>query len=68
MKNCLNCAWYCHADGKCYGTPFLLSGMEVGATPTVPAEEGCCRQWAFDGLEEWEREDTLVTMEAELCQ
>ena len=62
-KNCMNCAWFCHADGKCYGTPFLLSGLEVGATLTVPAEDGCCRQWAFDGLEEWEREDTLVTME-----
>lgn len=62
-KNCMNCAWYCHADEKCYGTPFLLSGLEVGATLTVPAEDGCCRQWAFDGLEDWEREDTLVTME-----
>lgn len=64
-KNCMNCAWFCHADGKCYGTPFLMSGLEVGATLTVPAEQGCCRSWAFDGLEDWEREpeETLVTME-----
>ena len=65
-KNCNNCAWFCHADGKCYGTPFILDGMEIGANLTVSPEDGCCRDWAFDGLEEWERDqtDTLVTMEA----
>jgi len=63
-KSCLTCAWFCHADGKCYGNPFMAIGVEVGAELTVPAEEGSCRDWASDGLEDWEREDTLVTMEA----
>ena len=68
MKTCENCAWYCHADGKCYGNPFLMSGMEIGAALTVPADQGACCDWAFDGLEDWEREDckleeTLMTME-----
>ena len=72
-KSCINCAWFCHADGKCYGNPFMWSGMEVGATLTVPAEEGCCRDWRSDGLGDEERaslypEYTLVTMEAVICQ
>ena len=67
-KSCINCAWFCHADGKCYGTPFLLEGMEVGAVLTTDPADGCCRDWAFDGLEDWERSDALVTMECELCQ
>lgn len=59
-KNCMNCAWYCHADGKCYGNSALLRGLEIGKLANVVSG---CRAWAFDGLEEWEREDTLVTME-----
>lgn len=68
-KSCINCAWFCHADRKCYGTPFMLEGLEVGAVLTEAPEEGCCRDWAFDGLEDWEREpaDALVTMEYESC-
>ena len=64
-KNCTNCAWFCHADGKCYGTEFILDGMEIGAVLTEAPEEGCCRDWAFDGLKDEEREelDALVTME-----
>ena len=63
-KNCMNCAWYCHADGKCYGTPF-----GVGAEITVPTWEGSCGDWVNDGLGDEERaslypEYTLVTMEA----
>ena len=61
-KSCINCAWFCHSDGKCYGTPFMLEGLEVGAVLTEAPEEGCCRDWAF------EQTDALVTMEAELCQ
>ena len=64
-KSCINCAWFCHADGKCYGTPFLLEGLEVGAELTVPASEGSCGDWASDGLSDQEREQyALVTMEA----
>ena len=62
-KNCNNCAWFCHADGRCYG----LATQPYGAPFTVGIEikrEGC-DMWTFDGLEDWEREqtDTLVTME-----
>ena len=58
-KNCINCAWFCHADGKCYGVEGVPQGY-----PTVP--NGCeCSTWTFDGLKDEEREelDALVTME-----
>ena len=59
-KSCINCAWFCHTDGKCYGTPF-----GIGAEITETASEGSCADWVFDGLQDWEREpaDALVTME-----
>ena len=57
-KQCANCAWFCHMDRKCYG----IEGMNNGY-PTIP--DGCeCSLWAYDGLEDWEREpETLMTME-----
>lgn len=57
MKVCDNCAWYCHADKKCY-KPDL-------AMPAETWPEDWCYQWQSDGLEDWEREGTevLVTME-----
>lgn len=61
-KNCTNCAWFCHADGKCYGTEFILDGTEIGATIMGDLADGCCLDWAFDGLKDEERE-ALVTME-----
>ena len=58
-KNCMNCAWYCHADGKCYGgTDISGKGAEY-----VRERAFACKVWTFDGLDDWEREDTLVTME-----
>ena len=65
MKICSECAWYCHADGKCYGNALLPMGTEIG----LPMDEKheACHSCTFDGLEEWEREackpDTLVTMD-----
>lgn len=58
-KNCNNCAWFCHAEGKCYGTEARLSGIQLAKKPKTGTG---CRAWSFDGLEEWEREDTLMTM------
>lgn len=58
-KNCMNCAWYCHSDGNCYGTKARLYNI----VPAAKAPNWVCSDWAFDGLEDWEREDTLVTME-----
>ena len=59
-KNCNNCAWFCHADGRCYGS---WSGCSY-EIPDVVKENGC-RDWTADGLEDWEREDAdaLVTMD-----
>ena len=66
-QKCKNCAWFCHADGKCYGTPCLLRGWDFGILLPVPADNYNCPDWTFDGLEDWEREETeaLMTMEAE---
>lgn len=68
-KKCGTCAWFCHSDGKCYGNALLLDGVEIG----LPIDENrCCDRWAFDGLEDWEREackpeNVLMTMEPEPC-
>lgn len=62
MKKCKNCAWFCHADQSCYATSARLFGIVPGVTQDP---NGSCRDWTFDGLEDWEREpeETLVTME-----
>lgn len=58
---CNNCAWYCHADGKCYGTEARLSGI---ALPKKPRTGNGCHAWSSDGLSDEEREEyTLMTME-----
>lgn len=59
-KMCKNCAWFCHADGKCYWNAIV----EELAEPVSP--DGICRFWAFDGLSDQEREEyamALMTME-----
>lgn len=66
-KNCKTCAWYCHSDGLCYGIPMkpFQMGTEVVLAIGYPPIKNGCEYWAFDGLEEWEREETeaLMTME-----
>ena len=49
-KSCSTCAWYCHADGKCYG-----NREGIGMKTYIPAKDCCCGAWSFDGLEDWER-------------
>ena len=51
-KGCNNCAWYCHTDGNCYATRARLSGMIPASEPVADV----CDDWAFDGLEDRERE------------
>lgn len=64
MKNCNNCAWYCHSDGKCYGNSALRLGIEIGISVYKPLKD--CPVWASDGLTDYERETmTLMTMETE---
>lgn len=59
-KNCKTCAWYCHSDRHCYG--FM---GKVHGEPMPVSKNWTCGKWTFDGLEEWEREETeaLMTME-----
>ena len=57
-KRCATCAWYCHADGRCYGGYGDNSAVTYIAIPEAME----CDNWTFDGLEDWER-DTLVTMD-----
>ena len=53
-NNCNNCAWYCHSDGKCYGSITTIKKPEFCLT--VDPSLGCSH-WTFDGLEDWEREE-----------
>lgn len=65
-QKCKNCAWFCHTDGRCYGNK-----MNVGLEIFSPADqENRCPDWTFDGLEDWEREETeaLMAMEAEIMR
>ena len=59
MKNCNNCAWFCHVDQSCYATQARLAGIVPGVSQN-PNE--VCSTWSFDGLTNEERE-ALVTME-----
>ena len=64
-KNCTNCAWYCHADGRCYGSENALAGYPDIFDSIIydPHQDmATCSKWSFDGLEEEERE-ALMTME-----
>ena len=64
MKYCYNCAWYCHADGKCYGVEGVSNGYPV-------IWSGCaCSKWAADGLSDEERaslypNDALMTADSD---
>lgn len=55
MDNCRNCAWYCHSDGKCYAADIAPLGNIRGAVKVYEPELFSCRDWQFDGLEDWER-------------
>lgn len=61
-KECKNCWFYCHADGRCYVDPRSAHDDNY-ALRVVMAQP--CTDWQFDGLQDWEREDTeaLVTMD-----
>ena len=61
-KKCKNCAWFCHADGNCYGTKARLYAV----VPASKAYGISCSDWSFDGLSDQERDAygmTLMTME-----
>ena len=61
---CKNCAWFCHADGKCYGNSALLRGIEIGM---LANKVSGCVDWQFDGLEDWERVETETLMTVEMA-
>ena len=56
MKNCNNCAWFCHMDGRCYGNAIRI---EMTTTTTT---DNYCKNWTFDGLGDEERE-ALMTVD-----
>ena len=64
MRNCCNCAWFCHSDESCYKPGLFLPKEQIAPKYTV------CNGWSFDGLDDWEREqianpsNILMTMEA----
>ena len=62
-KNCGNCWFYCHADNKCYVDPRCAND---GVFAPEMSTESSCPSWAFDCLEDWEREteNALLTMES----
>lgn len=62
-NSCGNCAWYCHADGRCYGCGAAHKLPAVFAIP-MPPEKTACGKWQFDGLEDWERTEMNVS---EVC-
>lgn len=67
-KRCRNCAWYCHADSRCYAHQLeweshsFTMKLDLTYIPERP-DNGFCSNWAADGLEDWERE-ALMTVEA----
>lgn len=76
-KKCSNCAWFCHADGRCYAHQIDMDQAFKGYKWHIPEpdwsyyvdepERKFCSLWTFDGLEQWERdacEPALMTMEA----
>ena len=58
-KNCTNCFFYCHTDGRCYADP--RSACDEDYALKLNLVTACC-DWVFDGLEDWERE-TVEVME-----
>ena len=77
-KNCKSCWFFCHGDGRCYY--HRLEMDDVYKRNNVPEDRqndysfvvkepdtSFCMYYAFDGLEEWEREacepEPLMTME-----
>lgn len=61
-RNCTNCWWHCHTDGRCYVDP--RSAIDEDYALKIKMT-GPCFDWRFDGLQDWEREDedALVAME-----
>lgn len=52
-KDCTRCWHYCHLDGKCYAD--RRSAYDEDYAIKLIQNDGCS-DWAFDGLEDWERE------------
>lgn len=67
MRTCNECAWYCHTDGRCYGNGAALA---VGHPFAVAMDQNsrACGKWEFDGLEDWERDEScdLIVTEVRL--
>lgn len=74
MKNCNSCAWFCHADGRCWAHQFELQDNPIvnhrdWTCAVKDPNFALCMHWTADGLSDEERaslyEDALVTMEVD---
>lgn len=64
MENrcCNNCWFYCHGNGKCYAAGLIKQVndcFQEEAEAEVRMPDDFCYRWAFDGLEDWERVETV---------
>lgn len=59
-KCCSNCWFYCHGNSKCYA-PGVINKINDSfleeAAAEIKSPEDFCYRYAFDSLEEWEREE-----------
>lgn len=61
-KNC-NCCWFfCHTDGRCYVDPRSAFDEDY-ALKNVMAQP--CSDWAFDGIQQWERDELEKSIASE---
>ena len=58
-KECKNCWYYCHSDGKCYVDPRTAYDEDYALRVAMAQP---CTDWQYDGLEDWEREEMHVLM------
>ncbi len=62
IKCCGNCWFYCHGNRKCYAVGLIKQVndcFQEEAEAEVRMPDEFCHRWAFDGLEEWERSETV---------
>ena len=53
IKNCKNCWFYCHSNGRCYADP--RSAIDDDYSLKIFIRD--CKNWKFDCLEDWERDE-----------
>lgn len=57
IRNCNNCWFYCHSDGRCYVDPRTAYDEDYALRVVITQP---CTDWQYDGLKDWERESEGV--------